>query len=212
MHIGAPKIQPRRAFSLVELLTVVALIGILATATIPAIGNMAAASRRTKSLSDISTLFEGARQYAVAKNTYVWVAFTDTASGQPLYATVIASRTGLAQGYGPDDNWTPQTIDLSSNDKFSPVSRVTNIGDFKLTSDESFASTAGFRVRAGSQTYDLTRSVQFSPSGEAKIDEGVKGNIAFQISAREGSMARVVDKITVNGPTGFVQFEEGQAN
>lgn len=212
MHLGAAKYQPRRAFSLVELLSVVALISILATATIPAVGNMAAASRRTKSLTDISTLFEGARQYAVAKNTYVWVAFSDTSSGKPLYASVIASRNGLAQGYGPDDSWVPQTIDVSNSDKFIPVSRMMTVGDFKLTSAANFGSTAGFKVRSASQTYDLSRSVQFSPSGEAKIDEGVKGNIAFQISAREGSMANVVDTFTVNGPTGFVQFEEGQAN
>ncbi len=211
MHHKPALHHSRRAFSLVELLTVVALIGILATATIPAVGNMAAASRRTKSLSDLSTLFEGARQYAVAKNTYVWVAFSDTSTGRPLYASVIASRNGLAQGYGPDDSWTTQTIDVANNDKFSPVSRLMTVGDFKLCSDASFASTAAFKVRMGAQNYDLTRSVQFSPTGEAKIDSGVKGNIPFEISAREGSMARVVDRIIVNGPTGFVQFEQGQA-
>lgn len=213
MHVGTAQNQPRRAFSLVELLSVIALISILATATIPAVGNMAASSRRTKSLSDISTLFEGARQYAVAKNTYVWVAFSDTSAGKPLYASVIASRNGLAQGYGPDDNWVAQSIDVTSNNNnFLPVSRMMTVGDFKFTSDASFGSTASFKVRSGSQTYDLSRSIQFSPSGEAKIDEGVKGNIAFQISAKEGPMTKVIDTITVNGPTGFVQFEDGQAN
>lgn len=208
MHIRN-KDRHRRGFSLIELLSVVALIGILATATIPALGNMAASSRRTKYLTDLSTLFEGARQYAVSKNTYVWVAFSENAAnGSPLYACVVASRTGLAQGYGPEDLWAARTFDVSNNAELVPVTRVVTLGDFGLTPAPAgaLAVTAKFKVRIGAKEVDLSRSVQFSPSGEAKVGGGVQGNIVFATSATEGQMKDVKDSFTVNGPTGFVQF------
>ncbi len=209
MHILGEKYR-LQGFSLIELLSVVALIGILATATIPALGNMAASSRRTKYLTDVSSLFEGARQYAVAKNTYVWVAFSENAmNGRPLYACVVASRNGLAQGYGPEDLWAARTFDVPSNAEFIPVTKILTLGDFDLTSASSLAATARFKVRTGSKEVDLSRSVQFSPSGEAKIGSGVQGNIAFNTSAIEGHMKDVRDSFAVNGPTGFVRFTSG---
>lgn len=197
-------------FSLIELLSVVALISILAVATIPAVSNFASSSRRTKYLNDLSSVFESARQYAVSKNTYVWVGFSaDASNGTPLYACVMASRNGLAQGYGSEDAWNSQVIDMANNEAFTPVSRVITLGDFKLNSADSLASTAQFRVQAGQRDIQLTRSVQFSPSGEAKISGATQGNIAFETAAIQGQMKDVKDTFVLNGPTGFLQFDSG---
>lgn len=195
-------------FSLIELLSVMAVVGILMTAVVPAIGNMASASRRTKYLNEVSSLFEGARQYAVSKNTYVWVAFSaDAAGGTPLYACVVASKNGLAQGYGPDDVWNSQVIDVRNSASFIPVTRVLNLGDFRLDPVDSLGSTAQFKIAAGgNKEVNFPRSVQFTPSGEAKVMNGVQGRIAFETSATEGAMKKVKDTFALNGPTGFLQF------
>ncbi len=191
------------------------IMGLLLTATVPTLGDMAASSRRTKYLSDLSSLFETARQYAVAKNTYVWVAFSDAGNNTtPLYAVAVASRDGLAHGYGPDDAWPGQTIDMATDANFTPVTRVLPLGSFKFDSDGvHFDNAAKFKVKAGGASQViLARSVVFSPAGEARIAPGIQGNITFSASATEGKLARVIDTVIVNGPTGFLTVQNGSAN
>lgn len=53
----------------------------------------------------------------------------------------------------------------------------------------------------------LDRSVQFSPSGEARITAGLKGTIRFEAAASEGSMKGIKDTIQINGPTGFLKIQ-----
>lgn len=192
-------------FSLIELLSVVAIIGLLATAAVPAVGDMAASSRRTQFLADLSGVLESARQYAVAKNTYVWVAFTaDSSTGQSVVA--IAAKDGLGQGYGPDDTWTPTVVDLSNSANFSQISRAKSLGEVKIQSAENLAQGLGFRVSQDGRLVDFPRSIQFSPAGSAKIAAGIQGTLILQTSAGNG---RFADRVAVNGPTGFVQVESG---
>ena len=60
--------------------------------------------------------------------------------------------------------------------------------------------------KLGAREVDLSRSVQFSPSGETKVSNGVQGNIVFATFATEGQMKDVRDSLTANGPDRVVQF------
>ena len=195
-----------RAFSLVELLVVMAIIGILVTASIPAVGGLTSASRRTQFLSNASNLLGSARQYAVANNTYAWVAFGE--KDDSLYAVAVSSTTGLSQGYGPEDVWSEETFNLQNTDEFAPITRIIKLGEYTLTSViANFSSRPGFQTKQGGDgDLDLSRSVQFSPSGEARIGPGLRGNLTFKAKAISGQFADRDETIIVNGPTGFVSI------
>jgi len=93
----------RQGFTLVELLVVVAIAAILIAVSIPSFENHS--SGFSRSLSEIMEIMEQARSYAVAENTYVWVAFypldpsqlagaAKDSSGDQLFIAVFASDGG----------------------------------------------------------------------------------------------------------------------
>ena len=194
-----------------ELLCVMAVMGLLISAMVPAVSSYATSQRRTKFLYEISGLFESARQYAVSRNTYVWVAFSDDAgAGKPLYATLIASKTGLGQGFGPEDPWTVKPVNIQdANSGFALAGPVKILGDFKLSETSgktAFSRAVTFTVPRPSGNITLARSVQFSPSGEARASAALFGQLVIDATATEGRMKEVKDRITLNGATGFCRL------
>lgn len=194
-----------------ELLCVMAVMGLLVSAMVPAVSSYATSQRRTKFLYEISGLFETARQYATSRNTYVWVAFSDDAiTGRPLYATLIASKTGLGQGFGPEDSWTVKPVNLQdAGSGFALAAPVKVLGDFKLTEvpgETAFSRAVTFTVPRPGGDITLGRSVQFSPSGEARASAALFGQLIIDASATEGRMREVKDRITLNGATGFCRL------
>jgi len=203
----ATKVTRTHAFSLIELLVVIAIISLLTTLTIPAVGSINSASKRTQFLSTFSNVLETARQYAVANNTYVWVAFGEKDNN--LYTATVSSRSGLSQGYGPAEIWNNQTINLQNADDFSLISRVVKLGEYTISSAPAdFSSQPGFQTTAGGTgSLLLSRSVQFSPSGEARVAPGLRGDMVFAAKAVQGQFADREEKIVVNGLTGFVSVQ-----
>jgi prepilin-type N-terminal cleavage/methylation domain-containing protein len=82
-----------RGFSLIELLVVMALIGLLVALTIPAMNSIKGAGNVTKAAYDIAGALEQARAYAMANNTYTWVGFFEEDASQPS-ATPATAGTG----------------------------------------------------------------------------------------------------------------------
>jgi len=92
-------------FTLTELLVVVAIMGLLAAISLPALRGLNGAGKFNQSVQEIAGILEQGRAYAVAQNTYVWVAFypvdpatlpapdTDQ-SGEQLYVATYASTDG----------------------------------------------------------------------------------------------------------------------
>ncbi len=97
---GADRTPPRlpRAvpgFSLTELLVVVAIMAIMASLTLPALKGLNQAGRFNASIGGLDETLNLARQTAVARNTYVFVALAVPASSaDSLSALVVASADG----------------------------------------------------------------------------------------------------------------------
>lgn len=120
---GAASRSP--AFSLLELLIVIALLGLLLVLTVPVISSMSRSRDVTSAAYGIRDLLEFARTEAMAGNTYTWVGFanlasTDAGNGSGRYQTVGAvyrSLNGTATATG---------------DSVSPVAKVTRFPNVKL--------------------------------------------------------------------------------
>jgi prepilin-type N-terminal cleavage/methylation domain-containing protein len=101
-----------RAFTLVELIVVMAVIVVLIGITVPAFNSLNSSQGFTSAISGISTTLEQARAYAMANNTYVYVGIgefvaTESSSTTPRTAGIgqivvatVASRDGT-RGYDP---------------------------------------------------------------------------------------------------------------
>lgn len=87
----------RAGFSLSELLVVITIIAILTTAGGPAFSALTSSGSADQNISQLSGLLEQAREYAVAQNTYVWVAFCNSTASNgtnQVAVAVIASTDG----------------------------------------------------------------------------------------------------------------------
>ena len=93
----SPRPDIRSAFTLIELLIVIAIVALLSALTLPAFNSIRNAGGLTKSANDIAGILEQARTYAMAQNTYTWVGFRRDNADTPsdtLVVGVIASKIG----------------------------------------------------------------------------------------------------------------------
>lgn len=162
------------AFSLIELLTVVAIIGVLAAVTMPAMQRVNEGQRMGRSVSEVTAMLEYARTEAMARSTYVWVGFanqTNRAGNAELDVMAFASRDGTATSAG--DNLEPLTkmlrlegIQLARKEDLSPEVR----GLYSSDPTASLSSSASAKDLPEAQRVKFDRTLTFSPGGEAMLD------------------------------------------
>ena len=83
-----------RGYSLVELLTVFAVISILAAASAQLVPSLFRANQVDANVATLSGILEQAREAAISGNTFVWVAFTDNANDTGMWVATIQSQDG----------------------------------------------------------------------------------------------------------------------
>ena len=120
------------AFSLIELLVVMAIIGILAALAIPAMNSIKGAGNVTKAAYDIAGVLEQARAYAMANNTYVFVGIAEVDSSKdpaakPQVATAdptVGGRVAVAVVASKDGT---RGYDVTSSSLPNPAWSDTNL-------------------------------------------------------------------------------------
>ena len=177
-------------FTLVELLVVIAIISIMLVASGPAISALASSGNFTNSINQVAQAFDLARQRAIAKNTYVWVAIHSGTNGSEpeIGVCVVESRTGTDELDWKGSVTLPSNSNLNFVQRTIRIPRVELIPAGQLTkanipslpapadSPSDLAQTVSFRfaptqaVWAG-DTFDHV--VQFAPNGEARVSQGL---------------------------------------
>jgi prepilin-type N-terminal cleavage/methylation domain-containing protein len=112
----------RAAFTLVELLVVMAVVALLMALAIPAFNSIGRAGDITKAGADIAGILEHARTHAMASNTRVWVGFSN--SGNELLVGAVAARDGKSL---------PLVTDVeAANSGILPLGRVQKFKNLNL--------------------------------------------------------------------------------
>jgi Tfp pilus assembly protein FimT len=189
----------------------------------PALTSLAKGNQMNQSLMELAGTLDQARQFAISRNTYVWVALfpnPNGASGDELSVVMLASKTGTDpapwSNYGSVPN---AQIDLLGRPRTFSQIRLENAGTFDwgripglagktpVTAGNSPADgTAVFMVRlpGAAAAVDFSRVIQFTPSGEARVSSSVIDVIEFGVHPTRGSVAddNNVAVLRVNGLTG----------
>lgn len=210
-------------FSLVELLTVIAVMGLLVSMAVPALTSIAMGNQMNQSLIHLSGTLDQARQYAISHNTYVWVALrphTKEPDGDQLSVAVLASKTGTDpspwSNYGTVPNAQidliarPRTLEklkFEEASTFSASQIPGLVGKSPTSLDNTPANnlaTFSIQLPGSSSPVNFDRVIQFTPSGEARVSSGVIDVIEFGVHPTRGKVAdeHNVAVLRVNGLTG----------
>jgi prepilin-type N-terminal cleavage/methylation domain-containing protein len=205
-----------RGFSLIELLIVLSLMALLTALSAPAVFSLSSSGRTNQAITSLAGALEIARQYAVAQNTYTWVAFSETtdASGQKLLVVaIVGSQDGTDPAAG-SNSWSQYNYGPVPGPGLALVNKVITFPQVELQDAASFSSSqipglpdvqppvssgsnsvatssSGFFTinlpGVGTQTF--TQAIEFLPDGEARNGVGAIDVVDIDMQPVEGGGA-----------------------
>jgi len=189
------------AFSLIELLSVVAIISLVAAFLVPSIGGIKSSQSFTKSLFDLAGILDVARNEAQAKNSYVWVGLAEK-PGIPggLLAATVVSLSGEAI-ITSDVEQSGRVYELSGMAFGAPVPG-SPAGNHPIQDSD----LGSFTQKAGGVPTQFSYLIRFSSNGEAVVKANSVPNWV-QIPLREAKPGSVNSAILdVSGLSGLVKI------
>jgi prepilin-type N-terminal cleavage/methylation domain-containing protein len=170
----------QKGFSLVELMCVIAIMSLVASAAWPSIAGLIAGNRLTNNAYALGGLIQQARTTAITQHTYVWVGFSSTTQdGVPalLVASWVAS-SGLS-------------TDLTTNSQLAAKPMI--LKNVQVATVANYSTLPGLdaadNTDVGTQAYTFTSSVDgkanvvfnnmiaFGPDGQANLPKTSGGSL-----------------------------------
>lgn len=128
--------QSNRGFSLIELMIVVAIIGILATIAVPSYKQYVIKAQRKEAMAALQGLAQSMERYYAQGNTYKRSAAGDANSGAPQYFSTKSPVDGGSATY----NLTIENADDTTYTlRATPIAGTTQANDGKLELDSTGA-------------------------------------------------------------------------
>jgi len=205
----SPHHGPRSAFTLIELLVVIAIMALILGATLLGTRGLNSSGRFTGAVSQVAGALNEAHAYAVAQNTYVWVAFYTNAPSANSPATLYVGSYASNDGTDPI-NWSSLTVgpDLPytvNSTTLSPLSRLhaftaTQLAPVSTTYQNPTNPSAGMPVDpATSPVFQTDLSIngvkttlssigviQFTPSGGANVSPSPASAVGVGLQSLKG--------------------------
>jgi len=133
------KFRASPSFTLVELLVVILIIAILTAIAVPLIPSLLKANVVDEDVATLSGILEQARETAISRTTYVWVAFTDPPASTPgdgIWVATIQSVDGTEAPINTTvaPSWaTSVTIPSAASVNLQMVSKLQNLPGIAIT-------------------------------------------------------------------------------
>jgi prepilin-type N-terminal cleavage/methylation domain-containing protein len=155
----------RSAFSLIELLIVIAIIAVLSALALPAFNSIRNAGGLTQTANDIAGILEQARAYAMAQNTYVWVGFRKDGA-DTLAVGVIASKIGSSNPAATN------VVQLGKITRFENIQLTNNLpanSGARPAANVQLMDATDFVFNSGTNSFS-SQVIRWDSRGEARIN------------------------------------------
>ena len=182
------------AFSLIELLSVMAIIGMLTAAVVPAVNSIKQGGGVSSAAYDISSTLEQARSYAMANNTYVFVGLAEVSGStaesgaqQTGSGRVVVAAAGSKDGTRSFGASNSNLVALSKLRRFDNVhlantvpnqdnSARPSVGDSNRAGNSAFVAEGTFAwpLTASTPAYTFSKIIQFDPRGTASVQSSAR--------------------------------------
>jgi prepilin-type N-terminal cleavage/methylation domain-containing protein len=174
-----------QAFSLVELLFVVAVMSLVAGLVMSSVNGITRSQGMTSNISQLTGLIEQSRQAAMAQNTFVWlgIAKIQKDGNAALVVTALAGKSGMASDLSNGNCQPLITQYVLKNLTLDSASYLSLEGIDDSGNIDFGQSTLSFtRTLPGNPTPTTFQAIAFKPDGEISIGVNAKRRVGVGLS------------------------------